>query len=98
MVNDRFDQETTTIRDDRVVEVPNRIARTENRRAVISILMGAVSRNFCIIAIVCLWRLPDLTLEAFVVSIVVSADSLVVEELISSSEVLEEFKIETRKA
>ena len=60
--------------------------------------MSAVSRNFCIIAIVCLWCLPDLTLEAFVVSIVVSADSLVVEELISSSEVLEEFKIETRKA
>ena len=54
LVNDRFDQEATAIRDDRVVIVPNRTAFTENGWAVISVLVSAVSRNICIRAVVCL--------------------------------------------
>ena len=60
--------------------------------------MSAVCRNIWFRVIQAFRRLPDLALEVLVVAIVVSTDGLVVEELVSSSEVLEEFELEVRKA
>ena len=101
LVNDGLDQEATSIRNDRVIEVPDRIAFADNGLLDVFcsvVLMSAVSLNSWIRVIKSLRCLPDLSFEALVISIVVSTDCLVVEELVSSSEVLEEFELEVRKA
>ena len=101
LVNDGLDQEATSIRDDRVIEVPDRIAFADNGLLDVFcsvVLMSAVSLNSWIRVIKSLRCLPDLSFKALVIAIVVSTDGLVVEELVSSSEVLEEFELEVRKA
>ena len=101
LVNDGLDQEATSIRDDRVIEVPDRIAFADNGLLDVFcsvVLMSAVSLNSWIRVIKSFGCLPDLSFEALVIAIVVSTDGLVVEELVSSSEVLEEFELEVRKA
>ena len=60
--------------------------------------MRAGSRNIWVGVVPGLWPGPDLACEALIVSIVVSTNSLIVEELVLSAEVLEEFELEVRKA
>ena len=102
LVNDGLDQEATSIRDDWVIEVPDRIAFADNgllRDVFISVvLMSAVCLSSWIRVIKSSRCLPDLSFEAFVIAIVVSTDCLVVEELVSSREGLEVFELEVRKA
>ena len=59
--------------------------------------MSAVCRNIWFRVIQALRRLPDPALEVLIIAIVVSTDGLVVEELVSPSEILEEFELELRK-